>query len=240
MISIAIVEDDNQEATQLESFINKYAESQNKDVKITFFKDAVKLLDNYSPVYDIIFMDIEMPYLNGMEAAEKLRRIDNVVTLIFVTNMSKYAIKGYEVNALDFMIKPIRYAAFKMKFKKAVERLSSNEAVNIVVFRRTGLVRLTSRQIIYVEVIGHKLHYHLSDEVVEGTGSLTELENQLQKCNFLRCHSSYLINPQYISNIQGYNITMTNGDILRISRPRKKEIMQQLAEILGEGRDMQL
>jgi len=240
LINIAIVEDDDREANILEGYIKKYGKENKEEFYITRYSDAINLLDNYQPVYDIIFMDIEMSYLNGMEAAIKLRKLDNVVTLIFVTNMANYAIKGYEVDALDFIVKPVRYSSFAMKLKKALARISANEDVDIVVSRRGGIVRVTSRQIVYIEVVGHKLTYHLNDGVVEGHGSLTDLEKQLQVCNFLRCHSSYLINPQYISNVQGYTVTMTNGIELRISRPRKKRVMTQLAELLGEGRDMQL
>lgn len=240
MITIAIVEDDAREATILEEYIKKYGKENNEKFRIEKYSDAINLLDNYKPVYDIIFMDIEMSYLNGMEAAIKLRKVDNVVTLIFVTNMANYAIKGYEVDALDFIVKPVRYSTFTMKFKKALARISANEEINIVVSRREGIVRLTSRQIVYIEVAGHKLTYHLNDGVLEGHGSLTDLEKQLRICDFLRCHSSYLINPQYISHVEGYTVSMTNGDVLRISRPRKKKVMIQLAELLGEGRDMQL
>lgn len=240
MISIAIVEDDNHEANILKTYIEKYGNETAKSFQITLYDDGFKLLDNYKPIHDIIFMDIEMPHLDGMEAAKKLRKLDDVVTLIFVTNMANYAIKGYEVDALDFIVKPVRYSTFRMKFKKAIERISTNEDIEIVVSRRSGIVRLTSRQIIYIEVVGHKLTYHLTDGVIEGHGSLTDLEKQLHISNFLRCHSSYLINPQYISHVQGYNVTMTNGTELRVSRPRKKKFMQELAELLGEGRDMQL
>ena len=236
MISIAIVEDDDREASILKEYINKYGESNGKKFRIVRFENAFSLLDNYRPVYDIIFMDIEMPHLNGMEAAKKLRQLDNVVTLIFVTNLAKYAVKGYEVDALDFMVKPIGYPNFMMKLKKALAKLSSNAEYNIVVSRREGIVRISSRKIIYIEVTGHKLTYHLPDEVVEAQGVLSDLENQLEICDFMRCNSCYLINPQYISQVQGYTVTMKNGDELRISRPRKKMFMVQLANWLGEGK----
>ncbi|MFC4323700.1 LytR/AlgR family response regulator transcription factor [Litchfieldia salsa] len=240
MIRIAIVEDDEKEASILEKFINQYGETSKVSFHIELIKDAIHLLDHYNPVYDIIFMDIEMPHLNGMEAAVRLRELDNVVTLIFVTNMAKYAVKGYEVDALDFIVKPVRYSTFSMKFKKALAKISSNKDINIVVSRKGGIVCLTSRQMIYIEVVGHRLIYHLSDHTVEGFGSLSDLEKQLQTCNFLRCNSCYLINPQYISHVQGYTVTMTNGDELQISRPRKKQFMAQLADLLGEGKDMKL
>lgn len=238
VIEIAIVEDNEMEAKLLNNFIEKFGELHEELFRVYWFNDAFKLLDNYQPLYDIILMDIEMPHLNGMEAAAKLREIDDQVTLIFVTNMAKYAVKGYEVDALDFIVKPVRYSTFIMKFKKALSKISSNEDTNILVSRKGGMIRLTSRQILYIEIKGHKLKYHLINEMVEGYGSLTDLEQQLQPYNFLRCNSCYLINPKYMSQVQGYTVTMTNGDELQISRPRKKQFMAQLADLLGEGKNI--
>ncbi len=238
MLNIAIVEDDDREAEILGSYITEYGEKNDERFRIERFNDAKSLLDNYRHVYDIIFMDIMMPEINGMEAAIKLRKLDKVVTLIFVTNMAKYAVQGYEVDALDFIVKPVGYSTFAMKFKKALSKLASDAGYNIAVFRKGEIIYLSSRRITFIEVSGHKVKYHLLDGVVEGTGTLSELEKQLQICNFLRCNSCYLINPQYITKVQGYTVTMMNGDELLISHPRKKTFMKQLADWLGEGKNI--
>jgi len=238
MISIAIVEDDDREASILEEHIRKFGETYEEAFEIERFKNAFSLLENYRHVYDIIFMDIIMPQINGMEAARKLRELDTVVTLIFVTNMAKYAVNGYEVDALDFILKPVLYSTFSMKFKKALSKISSNVGFDIMVSRKGGIVYLSSRKIIYVEVAGHRLKYHLRDEVVEGYGALSDLEKQLKSSNFVRCNSCYLINPQYISRVQGYIVTMINGEELLISHPKKKLFMMQLADWLGGGKNI--
>ena len=238
MLSVAIVEDDDREASILEEHIRKFGETNEESFEIERFKNAFSLLENYRHVYDIIFMDIIMPQINGMEAARKLRELDTVVTLIFVTNMAKYAVNGYEVDALDFILKPVSYSTFSMKFKKALTKILSNAGADIMVSRKAGIVYLSSRKVIYVEVAGHKLKYHLRDEVVEGYGALSDLEKQLKIINFVRCNSCYLINPQYISNVQGYIVTMMNGEELLISHPRKKMFMIQLADWLGGGKNI--
>lgn len=238
MIRIAIVEDEEREAKLLEEYINNYGSTHDETFQIEWFQNSIRLLDNYKPIYDIIFMDIKMPHLNGMDAAIKLRMLDSVVTLVFVTNMAKFAVKGYEVDALDFIVKPVNYSTFSMKFKKALAKVSANEGIEIVISRNGGIVCLSSRNIFYIEVTGHKLIYHLNDEIIEGYGSLTDLEEQLHVCSFMRCNSCYLINPQYISQVNGYTLTMKNGDELQISRPRKKKFMAQLADWLGEGKNI--
>ena len=238
MFSIVIVEDNDMEADILEGYINKFGKINNQKYQIERFHNALELLENYRGSYDIIFMDIMMPHLNGMEGAKKLRELDETVTLIFVTNMAKYAVKGYEVDALDFIVKPVGYSTFEMKFKKALAKISSNAGINIIVSRKGGITRLSSRQVVYIEVTGHKLKYHLMDDVIEGYGVLAEVEKQLHTCNFLRCNSCYLINPKYILRVQDYLVTMSNGEELQISHPRKKKFMEQLADWLGEGKNI--
>ena len=238
MLNIAIVEDDDREAEILEKYITEYGSKNNKPFKLERFKNAYSLLENYRHVYDIIFMDIMMPQINGIEAAKKLRESDQVVTLIFVTNMAKYAVQGYEVDALDFIVKPVKYSTFDMKFKKALAKIAAIKDFHIAISHNGGTLYLSARQITFIEVSGHKVIYHMLDDVVGGYGSLSDLEKQLQCCSFLRCNSCYLINPRYINSVNGYTVTMTNGEELAISHPRKKNFMKQLADWLGEGNNI--
>ncbi len=238
MVNIAIVEDDIREADIIEKFINEYGNSNNKTFNIERFENAVSLLENYRHIYDIIFMDIMMPQLDGMKAAIKLREVDKVVTLIFITNMAKYAVQGYEVDALDFIVKPVGYSTFAMKLRKALAKIDSNTVFDIEVSQKGKKIFLSTKNVIFIEISGHKVKYHLGDEIVEGYGTLSNIEKQLQSHNFLRCNSCYLINPKYITSVQGHTVAMSSGKELLISHPRKKLFMQQLADWLGEGKDI--
>ena len=123
MVRIAIVEDTQTDSKTLMRYVKEYTRLVNVEVEISVFDNAVKFLDKYTPKFDIVFMDIEMPYINGMEASKKLRELDQKVILIFVTNLAKYAIKGYEVQAFDFVVKPITYHDFTLKFVKSNDRI---------------------------------------------------------------------------------------------------------------------
>jgi DNA-binding LytR/AlgR family response regulator len=235
MINIAIVEDDDSAALVLRDYLTYYQEKNDIQFDVKRFNDALSFLSDRRVLYDIIFMDIELPNLNGMDAALKLREFDKQSVLIFVTNMAQFAVKGYEADALDFMVKPISYQDFSLKIAKAINIVRSNADIELVIARMDGFLRLSARKIIYIEVTGHKLSYHTIDGEIVASGSLSKLEAKLKPNNFMRCNSCYLVNPKYIQSVQGYDLLMSNGDVLKISRPRKKQFMTDLANWLGQG-----
>lgn len=232
MFKIAIVEDNHAAAEKLQGFLTRYAAEQNENFDITVFGDAVDFLDSYRSIYDMVFMDIELPHMDGMEAARRLRSVDRQAILIFVTNMARYAVKGYEVDALDYLVKPIHYGDFERKLRRAVMRRDeAREAILVV--RQSGFLRLKLQEIRYIEVRGHTLIFHTETESVQGSGTLLETEEKLKDKGFLRCNKCYLVNQKHITAVQGYTLVMTGGEELQISRPRKKVFMSELAEAVG-------
>ena len=116
--SIAVVEDTLETRNQIVSFIERFEQETNESFLVHTFQDGDEIIDEYVPKYDIIFLDIEMKRLDGMKTAEKIRALDKDVILIFITNMSNYAVKGYQVDALSFLLKPLPYFAFSVELKK--------------------------------------------------------------------------------------------------------------------------
>lgn len=232
MFKLAIVEDNKASAEKLRGFLERYAQENELSFDIAVFSDAVMFLDSYKRVYDMVFMDIEMPFMNGMEAAKRLRMVDQQVILIFVTNMAQYAVKGYEVDALDYLVKPVHYGDFELKLRRAVARREEGQEA-IVVARQSGFLRLRLQEIRYIEVQGHTLFFHTETGSVNGSGTLLETEEKLKGKGFLRCNKCYLVNQKHIVGVQGYTLLMTGGEELQISRPRKKAFMNELAETMG-------
>ena len=124
MYHIAIVEDERTFSEQLQEFLKEYQEEKNIKFKISVFKDGAEILEEYKQIYDIILLDIEMPEINGMETARRIRKTDAEVVLMFITNMASYAIHGYEVGALDFIMKPLTYYTFSVKLTRALRRVN--------------------------------------------------------------------------------------------------------------------
>lgn len=138
MLRVAIVEDEAECREVLRDMISRYAEEQQKQIRVQEFSDGSELVDNYKPDYDILLLDIEMPHLDGMKAAEKIRETDQDVVIVFITNMAQYAIKGYEVNALDFIIKPVNYSTFSMRFTRAIGRVKNREGRRVCLYLLDG------------------------------------------------------------------------------------------------------
>lgn len=228
MKNLAIVEDEDSAADKLKGYIEKYSEQTGQKFNITRFSNPIDFLKNYASVYAVVFMDIQLPQKDGMSAAMELRRLDKTVSIVFITNLIQYAQKGYEVDAVAYLLKPVKYYDFALKFRKALDVYAMNERHDITLTLSNGTTRISTDKLMYVEIVRHKLLYHLVDEVLEVTGVLKNVEQNLKKYGFLRCNSCYLVNPKFIKSVSGLKILVGN-DELSISRPRKNTFMTELA-----------
>ena len=235
VIDIAIIEDSNEAASALVSCLERFGQEENEQFKIVRYTDADAFLSAKQP-YDIIFMDIRLPNITGMEAAERLRKFDKTSVLIFVTSMAQFALKSYEVDALDYILKPVSYRRVTLKLRKAVEIVKSREDRQVVINHGGEMVRLSTAQILYVEVRGHKLSYHTDEGVLSENGSLSSLEASLRANNFMRCNACYLVNPRRILSVKKFTVCMDNGDELSISQPRRKAFIDELTNWMGQGK----
>lgn len=224
MKNIAIVEDQDASAQKLREYIERYAAESGQQFNIVRFCEAESFLQEYSTVFAVLFLDIQLPRKNGMDAAVELRRRDKNVSIIFVTNLVQYALKGYEVDAVSFLVKPVSYYDVSLKFQKALDIYLMNEERSFTVNAPGGLYRISTDKLMYVEIINHRLHYHLIDDVIEMTGVLSNVEQELGGYGFLRCNTCYLVNPKFVVRVKGAMVQV--GDrILQISRPRRAAFM---------------
>ncbi len=234
-MQVAIVEDDNRAAERLKDYFVRYQSEHELEVELTFFSNANMFLDKYVGNFDLVMMDIEMPGINGMNAAKKLREMDREVILIFVTNMAQYAVKGYEVDAMDFIVKPVNYADFAFKITRVSHALAMRRQPQITITTPSGMKRANLSSLKYVEVSGHNVSYHFLDETITIRGSLSKVEESLKDSHFMKCNSCYLVNPKHITEVKGYSVFLGSEE-LAISHPKKKAFMQELnAWIAGGG-----
>ena len=235
MRNIAIVEDEDDAAKQLLSYIDRYAATYSQQYHAVRFHSAEDFLADYKAIYAVVFMDIQMAGINGMDPAEQLRKVDKTVSIIFISNLVQYAQKGYEVDAVSFLVKPVSYFDFSLKFRKALDIYVMNEERSITIKYRGGLARISTDKLMYVEIIAHRLYYHLIDGDLEVTGVLSEVEQELAAYGFLRCNKCYLVNPKFVLGVKGSDVQV--GDTtLQISRPRRAAFLAELANwYAGQG-----
>lgn len=233
MVRIAIVDDEKDIRSEICQYIENYETKNGEKFTVSVFNDGLELVQNYKKKYDILFLDVKMQKMNGIEAAKEIRKLDSDVIIIFLTNMANYAIKGYSVEALDFMLKPVTYFVFEEQLKKAITRLKKRTHTHSFISLpfEGGFYKVDIAKLCYIESFGHKLMVYTVDEQFETKGTMKSMEEKLKGNNFFRCNNSYLVNLFYVESVR-QNDVYVNGKALKISRPKKNAFMNALADYI--------
>jgi DNA-binding LytR/AlgR family response regulator len=236
MIRIAIVEDTKEDASRFKEYLDQYQVESKEVFELKFFKSAIAFLDEYKCDFNIVFMDIDLPGMTGIDASKKLREKDPNVVLVFLTYLGKYAIKGYSVNAFDFLVKPITYYSFSTMLARAITKCNYEKGNEVTIATEGTIIKLDIFSILYVEVYSHQLTYHTDKGDFSKWGTLSSVEEELTKFGFAKGSPSYLINLRRISVINGNEVILDNGKNLFLSRGQKKDFAEKFtAFISGDG-----
>ena len=233
MINIAIVDDESSYVEQLGQYFDRYISESGESIKISVFFDGDSIVHKYRSQFDIILMDVEMKFMDGMSAAEEIRKVDSEVVIIFITNMPQYAIRGYAVEALDYLLKPLSYFAFSQCLGKAINRMKNRVSKPLTVHIKGGTVRFDAGDIYYVESRGHSMIYHTTSGDYESTSTMKEIEDSLSDKGFFRASKWYLINLAHVDSFRDTDVILA-GNSLSVSRARKKELLEALTAYWGE------
>lgn len=233
---IAIAEDEQLYAEQLQMHLRHFAQESGEPIEVQRFVNGAELVERYRGNWDVLLLDVDMPGMNGLDAARSIRLFDPDVLILFITNLAQYAIRGYEVNALDYLLKPVSYYDLSMKMNAALRILRRNEEQFLLIAQDGGVTRLAISRLYYVEAFGHQLHYHTAQGKLVSTTvkTLSALEKETE--TFFRCHKGYLVNLRYVDEVRGSTLVVA-GEELPVSRNRKKALLQALLEFAKGGRN---
>lgn len=237
MLNIAIVDDEESVRKELGSYIDRYFSEKDCEVEdeyvVDSYSDGASFLSAQFNSFDIVFMDIKMPMRNGLDVAREFRKSNQTACLLFVTNLAEMAIKGYEVSALDFIVKPLTYEDFRYSMSKAVRRaLASGTGDNIMVRNNRALVKIPVQSILYAETDYHKIIYHTITGDVEEWCAMREAEKRLRRYFFSRCNSGFLVNLRYIDKVSD-GCAYIGKTVIPISRNRRTEFMNDMMNYMG-------
>ncbi|MDI6944679.1 MULTISPECIES: LytR/AlgR family response regulator transcription factor [Microbacterium] len=234
MIRIAVVEDDPGSIDRLLSHLDRFQREHDERFHIGAFHDGADILDDYRPDWDVLLLDIQMERVDGMTAARRIREVDGEVIIVFVTSSPQYAISGYEVDALSYLLKPVSYAAFEQEMERCLVRLRRRERRHLLFSTTDGARhRVDVADIVYLESAKHNVLIHTLETDHTVVATLKAMEAELADEGFHRCNSGYLVNLRHVTGVEGSDCRMRGGARLQISRPRKKDFLAALASYIG-------
>lgn len=235
MFRALIVEDTDAEAIALERCLERFADQRGEQFHVTRLRSAVEFLEGSHPA-DLIFMDIDLPGLTGMEAAEALREFDRETPLVFVTNLAQYAVHGYAVDAVGFIVKPVSYGDFALCMERVMRVLRRAARQTITVPTHDGVRVVDIADLAYIDVRGHDATYHLAGGgILTQRATLSSIARQLEGLDapFVNVSASCLVNMAHVLRIRGDEVVLTGGASVYLSRGKKRAALDRIADYLG-------
>lgn len=236
---IALVEEDSREKTAVCGLLARYGEENGLSLRTDSFVGAIGFLSDYklNPVYDAVFIDLNLSHVGGLEAAAFLREADADVPIVFLADTAEYAVRGYEVEALDYLLKPLGYHELSGSLNKILRRKQAT-AEKIMLKTQRGFCKIALSSVLYVEVHDHQTVYHTLREDIPVWETLSRQEKILPSNVFVRCNSCFVVNLDYVTRVDGGMIELQgrNGEKISvpISRSKKREFLRKLTARYGK------
>ncbi len=234
MLKFAICDDEPIITQEISGRLSKYMQEKHiASYDIRCFSNGRLLLESGCD-FDLIFLDIQMEQPGGMETAKILRQRKTHSLLIFVTALKEYVFDAFEVEAYDYLVKPLDNNRFRRTMDRAMKLLEQQTAKTMMIRRGASCEIIPLSQIVYCEVQGRKIYIHQNDgTIIDYYEKLSAFE-QCVDSRFFKCHRSYLVNLGYVHGIRGGQVILSQGDKIPVSRLREQELTQALLHYLKE------
>ena len=230
-MNIAIIEDSGQELSLLERCLQSYLSSRQVYRVIDTYTSGEAFLENWpSKSYDLVFLDILMEGISGIEVARKIRETDSECLLIFISSSKEYALQGFEVRAFDYLLKPL----YEERFQKTMD-LCQNELAKhiryIEVKESRTLVKIPLNEIIYTDYYNHYIQIHTAARLIRSYQQF-DVFSPLLLCypQFLCCYRNCIVNMDHVDSVDKHDFVMENGERVPITRGNRNSIYQQYAD----------
>lgn len=234
MLKIVLCDDEEQVTKQLQGYFERIQARHGFPLSLEICRNGEELSACDFHSVDVLLLDIQLEKENGMDLARKIRKSFPGLTILFVTNYAQYAIAGYQVQAFDFIKKPVTYEHLERVMTPCLQRLLQEQKKSLFVKNDRGLFQIPERQIEYVETWrGHVLLHRTDGESIESYSAMNAVEKQLSREDFFRCHTSYLINLEFVKEVLAKDIVMKSQTVLAVSKHRRKELLVRIANYWG-------
>ncbi len=233
MVRIAICDDEIAICNDMKQTLSIILKQMHEDFQIVCYTNP-KVLLHTNDKFDLIYLDIQMPDLDGITLAKKIREQNADCILIFITVLKEYMLDAFEVEAIDYICKPIEKKRLERSCKRAIKRIKKENEQKIFVQTVNWCKSIPMHRIYYCEVINRKIYLHTKDGIIDYYGTLEDIEKQLD-CRFFRCHRSYIVNIDYLQSYMNGEIVLENAEKVPVSRLRHKAFMQKMLAYMKKG-----
>lgn len=233
MFNIALCEDNSLQREELKNNLSKVLDEIGVEYKILTFETGEDLLKEYPEKLDMLFLDIQMGELTGMETARKVREYDDKVEIIFITALWDYVQKGYEVRAFRYLIKPVKFKELQEQVTACVGNILHRRDTYITIKDKNNVLKIRTEDILFLETFERKVIIHTNSQDYIVKMSMNKLEKELTNKGFFRCHTSYIVNLIKIEELKK-DYLLINKFTLPVSKHRMKNLKLRLTSLLGD------
>ncbi len=234
MLSIAVCDDEVMECCGMAKKIKDILEEQKIPCKVRQFYNGRELLQA-GESFDILFLDIMMQDMNGLKTAQVFRENAPDKILIFVSSSKQYVFDAYDVEAFQYLLKPVDERKLRNVLQRAVRKTETRPQEFIIISRERQKKKLFLDDIYYFEIKGRMVDIHGTEGIFTYYAQMGELEDKLRDKGFFRCHKSYLINLKYVDVYNRQEVILENGEAIMLAKRRYEEFCQEVLKVMREN-----